>query len=148
MYQTTGAPAAVIGLPVTIPFQYDDGWFFSVGAEYQWNDRWALRGGIAYEKSPITDQVRIPVLPDDDRFWVSVGATYKYSEKISLDFAYSHVFVKDTPINVVAGNPSFIPGVTAAYVGTVDSHIDIVSLALKYRWGDPGLAPKDKRVTN
>ena len=82
--QPNGAPALVGGAVVTIPFQYDDGWFYSLGAEYQWNPQLALRAGIGYEKSPITDQVRIPVLADDDRFWLSIGASYKYSEKISL----------------------------------------------------------------
>ncbi len=118
----------------TIPFQYKDGWLFSLGAEYAWDPMLTLRTGIGYEKSPITDDVRIPLLSDNDRFWASVGATYKVSSKLSFDFAYSHLFVKSTPINVVAGNPSFTG---SPYVGTVDSRIDIVSVALKYRWDDP-----------
>jgi long-chain fatty acid transport protein len=95
-----------------------------------------LRAGVAYEKSPITDNVRIPLLPDNDRYWASVGGTYKWSPKLSFDIAYSHVFVKNTPINITAtsGNPWF-DGV--AYVGSVDSHIDIISVAMKYRWDDP-----------
>jgi len=44
------------------------------------------------------------------------------------------VFVKDTSINVVAGNPSYNG---TAYVGTVDSHVDIVSVGLKYRFDTP-----------
>src|SRR5215813_9217162 len=32
----SGAPAIVGGRPVTIPFQYKDGWFFALGGEYQW----------------------------------------------------------------------------------------------------------------
>ena len=48
-----------------------------------------------------------------------------------------------TPINVVAGNPSF--NGTVSYTGSVDSHIDIVSVALKYRWDEP--APKTKMIT-
>ena len=124
-----GAPA-----PTSIAFQYQDGWLFSLGAEYAWDPKVTLRGGIGYEKSPITDDVRIPLLPDNDRYWVSLGGTYKWSPKLSFDLAYSHLFVKDTPINVVAGNPSFTG---LAYVGTVDSHIDIISVAMKYRWDDP-----------
>ena len=122
----------------TIPFQYKDGWFFSAGAEYMWNEQLTLRGGLGYEKSPITDDVRIPLLPDNDRFWVSVGGTYRLTPKITIDAAYSHLFVKDTPINVVAGNPSFTG---FAYVGTVDSHVDIISLALKYRFDEPAPPP-------
>ena len=147
--QANGAPALVLnglgGGAVTIPFEYKDGWFFSLGAEYQWNDQLALRAGVGYEQSPITDQVRIPVLADDDRTWLSIGATYKLTSALSFDFAYSHLFVKDTPISVVAGNPSFNGAVS--YTGTVDSHIDIVSVALKYRWDEPAPASKTKMFT-
>lgn len=122
----------------TIPFQYKDGWFFSVGAEYMWNAQMKLRGGLGYEKSPITDDVRIPLVPDNDRFWVALGGTYQWSPKLSFDLAYSHLFVKDTPINVTAGNPSFT-GVP--YTGSVDSHIDIISVAMKYRWDEPPAPP-------
>ncbi len=128
---TSNVNTMVLGTPVQIHFNYDDGWFFALGAEYQWTPQLAVRGGIGYEKSPITDAVRIPLLPDNDRIWLSAGATYHLTPALSFDLAYSHLFVKDTPVNVVPGNPSFT-GV--AYVGTVNSHVDIVSLALKYRW--------------
>jgi long-chain fatty acid transport protein len=138
--QASGAPATLGGHPVTLPFQYDDGWFFSLGAEYQWSERLAVRGGVAFERSPITDQVRIPLLPDNDRTWLSVGATYKVSNKISFDLAYSHIFVKSTPIAISAtsGNPWF-DGIT--YNGDVDSHVDIISAALKFRWDEPPAPP-------
>ncbi|HEY0223629.1 MAG TPA: outer membrane protein transport protein [Pseudolabrys sp.] len=89
--QPSGAPATVVGAPVVIPFQYKDGWFFSAGAEYQWNPRMALRAGVAYEISPVTDTVRVPAIPDADRTWLSIGGTYKYSAKTIIDPAYSHV---------------------------------------------------------
>ncbi len=81
--------------------------------------------------------MRIPLLPDNDRFWASVGGTYQWSQKLSFDFAYSHLFVKDTPINITAasGNPSFT-GVP--YVGSVDSHIDIISVAITLSLGQSG----------
>jgi hypothetical protein len=114
-----------------LPFQYKDGWLFSLGAEYMMTEKMKLRGGVGFEKSPITDDVRIPLLPDNDRYWLSVGASYQMTPKLSFDLAYSHLFVKSTPINVVAGNPWWT-GVD--YVGTVDSHVDIISVAMKYRW--------------
>lgn len=137
----TSAVSAGPILSSTIPFEYKDGWFFSVGAEYMMTQALKLRAGVGYEKSPITDDVRIPLLPDNDRFWVAVGGSYQWSPKLSFDLAYSHLFVKDTPINVVAGNPSFT-GV--AYVGTVDSHVDIISVAMHYRWDSPP-APEPKK---
>jgi hypothetical protein len=69
--QASGAPALINGNPVKIPFEYRDGWFFSGGAEYQWSDRLTLRSGVAYEISPVTDQVRIPLVPDNNRVWAS-----------------------------------------------------------------------------
>ena len=99
-----------------------------------------MRAGIGYEKSPVTDQVRMPLLPDNDRLWLSVGGSYQWSPKLSFDLAYSHIFVKSTSINISAasGNPWF-DGVT--YIGDVSSHVDIISVAMKYRWDTPAAAP-------
>jgi long-chain fatty acid transport protein len=139
----SGGPALVGGKPVTIAFNYDDGWFFALGAEYKWTDRLTVRGGVAYEISPITDDVRIPLLPDNDRTWVSVGATWLIAKGVAAHLAYSHAFVRSTSIDVSAasGNPSY-DGVTT-YLGDVSSHFDIISLGLKIRW-DEFLAPQAK----
>ena len=103
----------------------------------------AVRAGIGFEKSPITDAVRTPALPDNDRIWLSFGATYS-TPKLTFDFAYSHLFVKTTPINLGAGNPASYRCVWT-YIGAVNSHVDIVSVALKYRWDDPA-APAPGRA--
>ena len=140
--QPNGAPATVFFAPVVAHFQYQNGWFFSAGAEYQLNPAMALRAGVAYEISPVTDTVRAPSVPDANRTWLSIGGTYKYSAKTTFDVAYSHVFVKSAPINIVdASNPNFSLG-SGPYTGSVDSHLDIITVALKYRWDDPAPAPK------
>jgi long-chain fatty acid transport protein len=134
--QPSGAPAlAPSGAPVTIPFQWNDGWFYSIGLEYLAAPNWTLRGGVGFEKSPITDQVRIPLLPDNDRTWYSVGATNKVTNNLSIDLAYSFVDVKNTPINVVAGNPSFNGIVT--YTGTSRANVSIFSIGVKYKVDEP-----------
>jgi long-chain fatty acid transport protein len=124
--QLSGAPALVGGNAFRVPFEYDDGWFFSAGAEYRWNERLSLRGGIGYEISPITDQVRGPRLPDNDRFWASVGLSWAIAPFMRFDLAYTHLWIKDPTINITAasGNPLFV-GVP--YVGTVEAQTDIVS---------------------
>ena len=140
--QPNGASATAGGTNVTLPFQYQDGWFFSGGAEYQWNDRLAVRSGVGFERSPVTDQVRMPLVPDNDRIWLSAGGTYQYSNKISLDLAYTHVFLKSTSINITAasGNPWYNP-LLGSYVGDVSSHVDIISVGFHYRWDNPAPAP-------
>ncbi|HEY6858763.1 MAG TPA: outer membrane protein transport protein [Pseudolabrys sp.] len=119
----------------TLPFQYQDGWFFSVGAEYQASDRLTLRTGFGYEISPVTDQVRTPLIPDNTRFWASLGASWQMFKGLRADLAYSHVFEPDASVNISAtsGNPWFA-GVT--YIGNAQSHADIVSIGLNWRWDE------------
>ena len=140
--QLNGAPALLGGNVFRIPFEYDDGWFFSAGAEYRWNERLTLRGGIGYEISPITDQVRTPRLPDNDRFWASVGLSWKVAPFMRFDLAYTHLWIKDPSINITAtsGNPSFA-GVP--YVGTVEAQTNILSGSMVVRFDD--LEPSVKK---
>ena len=138
------------GLPVTtLVLNYKDGYFYSLGAEYDWNDRWTFRAGVAFEDSPITDANRTPRIPDNDRIWASVGATYKWSDKLSFDVAYSHIFVDDTTINIGPGRDDLVRtpgapplgGIPLTLVADVrDANVNIISAALKYRWDDPKVA--------
>jgi long-chain fatty acid transport protein len=141
----SGAPATIGATPVTIPFQYRDGWFFALGGEYQWSDRLTVRAGAAYEISPIDDRVRIPLVPDNNRVWASIGASWQVFRGFSFDLAYSHIWVQDPSINItaVSGNPSF-DGVN--YIGTVNAHVDVFSLAMVYRWGAPEPSPVVKPI--
>ena len=141
----SGAPALVGPAAVTIPFQYKDGWFFALGGEYQWSDRLTLRAGAAYEISPIDDRVRIPLIPDNNRVWASIGASWQVFRGFSFDLAYSHIWVQDPSINItaVSGNPSFDG---ANYIGTVNAHVDVLSLAMVFRWGAPEPVPVVKPI--
>ncbi|HEY6023007.1 MAG TPA: outer membrane protein transport protein [Pseudolabrys sp.] len=128
----------------TIPFQFQDGWFFAVGVEYQATDRLTLRTGFAYEISPVTDQVRIPLLPDTTRYWASVGASWQIIKGLKADLAYSHVFEPDASVNISAtsGNPWFATSVTSfnpagvTYIGNAQSHADVLSVGLNWRWDE------------
>ena len=124
------------GGTLRLPFNYQDGHFYSIGGEYKIDPAWTIRAGIGFEKSPISDVERTPRLPDNDRFWLSAGLTYRVTPKLSLDLAYSHLFVKDTSVALGpgTGNPS---SSTISYSGSVDSHVDIVSLGIRYRFDDP-----------
>lgn len=140
-----GAGAALIGgTPVRIPFEYSDGWFFSLGAEYQWTPAFAVRAGIGYEISPIRDTVRTPRLPDNDRLWLSLGATYAVTPNLKFDLAYSHLVVRDTSVAVAPGNPNFALA-AGTYFGNVSAHVDILSVALRYSfYTEP---PRPKLIT-
>ena len=127
------------GIPASLAFEWKDGWLFSGGVEYQYSPALALRGGLGFERSPIDDRVRGTRLPDNDRIWLSAGASYNWSERLSFDLGYSHIFIDDTPINLVPGNPTFNPAL-GTFVGTANGQVDIISVALRYRWLPPPAA--------
>ena len=73
---------------VEIENKWQDTWLFSVGADYRINDAWTVRGGIAYETGAVDDEkYRVAVIPDTDRLWLSLGATYNWSKKLQFDVA-------------------------------------------------------------
>jgi len=81
------------------PENWNDSMRYSLGLDYQYNDKWTFRSGIAFDESPIPDKFRTARLPGEDRTWLSVGASYKYSEQITVDAGYMHVFVRTAEVN-------------------------------------------------
>lgn len=108
---------------------WDDSWRFSLGAIYQYSDALKLRGGLAFDQTPIPDAAhRTPRIPGEDRTWISVGAGYKFSERISGDFAYAHLFVPNGDINAsLADNLA-----AGSLVGSTENSVDIASIQLSY----------------
>jgi len=144
-----GSPVVTGAATITLPFQYSNGYFYSAGFEYAALPNLTLRTGIAFEKSPITDAVRTPRLPDNDRMWYSVGATYQAPFKgLSFDIGYSYIDVKNTPLNLgpTTGNPNSGPG-SLVYVGSVQSNIHIFSVAARYQWDAPERVTRTALIT-
>lgn len=73
------------------PNNWDDTWFFSVGADYKLNGQWTVRGGVAYDQGPVENQYRMAVIPDTDRVWFSGGASYKYTDNLTFDFGATYI---------------------------------------------------------
>jgi len=130
-------PVTSSGIPVSeVPFKYRDGYMASLGVEYAWSPALILRTGFAYEWSPIDLSNREVLLPDSNRVWASVGATYHFSNKLSFDVGYSHGFLAKAKIEVIPGHPQF-PTVGLPFFGNVrQARFDILSAALTYRWDD------------
>lgn len=83
----------------TTPEHWKDIYRVAVGANYQANEKWLLRAGLAFDQSPIPEQYLTARIPDGDRTWISFGAQYKLSSKDKLDVGYAHLFVKNSHIN-------------------------------------------------
>jgi long-chain fatty acid transport protein len=113
----------------SLPGNWHDSWLYSVGVEYDYSQKLTLRTGVAFEKSPIQNaSERLIQVPDSDRWWVSGGLTYKWSEKMSFDLAYTHIFFDDAPF----ARTSLIGATTLT--GSADQSADIVSVSIKNKW--------------
>ena len=122
----------------TLYFDYRNAWYASLGGEYKVNNNWTARAGLGFERSPITDTTRSVRLPDADRTWASIGATYKLDEQISFDVSYAHLFAKNGTINVVPGNPSlaYTTGPTAlTFTADTKGRVDIFAIGLNFKLG-------------
>ena len=69
-----------------------DTYLYAVGGDVRVNSFWTLRGGIAYETSPIQErETRTAIIPDADRWWFAVGSTFNWTKDFQTDVAFAHL---------------------------------------------------------
>ena len=133
---TVGIVSNRLGVPVNnLPLNYKDGYTYSIGAEYDAAPNLTLRTGFAYESSPIDFRNRSVRLPDGDRYIASVGASYRWNERLTLNLAYSHFFLDRSRVLAGIGRNYNVGNI--AFAGVVDSSADIVSVGFRYVFGAP-----------
>ena len=102
---------------------------YGLGLTYTHSDTWTFRGGIAYDESPISDQYRTARIPGEDRKWVALGASYNYSDHITIDAGYTHIFVSDPSINDGTNED---PASSYTLSGDYDASVDILGVQLRW----------------
>ena len=72
--------------------KWRDTYLGSLGMDLRLTDWWTLRGGIAYESSPIANpQTRTAIIPDADRWWFAIGSSFKWSDNFQTDVSFAHL---------------------------------------------------------
>ena len=108
-------------------------WRVSGGANYYLDDKWKLRGGIAWDQSPVQDAQRTPRLPDADRFWLAGGAQYTYDRNWKFDVGVAYEWVQ-------SGSSDQNAGSTAQY-GLIKGNYDVsawlVGAQVSYAFSPP-----------
>ncbi len=75
-----------------VPYRWKDAWNVALGEDYYLNNNWTLRAGVAYDQSPSrSNTYRTNRIPDTDRVWLSLGASYQ-KDNYQIDFGYAHLF--------------------------------------------------------
>ncbi|AKK66342.1 outer membrane protein transport protein [Xanthomonas translucens] len=108
-------------------FAYNDTTFVSVGADYRMSDTLTLRGGLAYDETPTSNEHRDVRVPDASRKWVSLGLSWRPSEQAEYSFGYTHLFTSDPSINSTTATGNTL-------VGSYDVSGNVLAASVNYKF--------------
>ncbi|WP_069383188.1 OmpP1/FadL family transporter [Halomonas caseinilytica] len=112
---------------------WDDTWAFSVGANYQLNREWMLRAGLGVDESPVPDsEHRTPRVPDADRQWATLGATWMPTPDLGVTAGYMRVFGDDGDIDQSGAKPENAS--RGDLSGTYEVDANVFALSVDYRF--------------
>ncbi len=106
---------------------WKDSWKYTIGLNYQLNDKWLLRSGLAYEEGAV-DKKRNPRLPTGDAIWTTAGFEYEFNDRTKIDFTYLHQFFNKTNTNIDNSN-SGIP--VSSLRNNSKISLDLISIGAK-----------------
>ncbi|HHF4025247.1 TPA: OmpP1/FadL family transporter [Haemophilus influenzae] len=109
--------------------QYSNNSRVALGASYNLDEKLTLRAGIAYDQAASRHQ-RSAAIPDTDRTWYSLGATYKFTPNLSVDLGYAYLKGKKVHFKEVQQAAGGHIITTANY--TSQAHANLYGLNLNY----------------
>lgn len=115
---------------------WKDNYRFAVGATYQLQPKLALRTGIAYDTSAVSDKNRTITIPETDRTWLSIGATYDWTQDFTLDAGFTYIIAKDAPIKESRGYSSdeAAQAVGGQFIGETTGNVWLIGVQANYRF--------------
>jgi len=123
VFQNAGIPANVLQL------DYKDTLRYAVGFEWYATKNFTLRLGFAYDETPIRSaDFRTSRIPDNNKYFLSAGLHWSPFRFMDIDAGYGHAFVPDPLVNFTDNQGHNLRG-------KFDGAIDIVSVAVTFRWG-------------
>jgi long-chain fatty acid transport protein len=110
-----------------------DTWRYSAGVTYNPTEQLTLRSGVAFDQSPVPDnEHRTPRIPDNDRYWLAVGTGYRFTDMLSMDLGYAHLFVPNARINKSAATAE--DAGRGTLTGNYSDSVNILSAQLNIRF--------------
>jgi len=114
----------VSGGNIVTPLDLRDAWSFATGVNYKATERLQVRSGFWYEPWAMPESTFSPAFMDLSRYGLSVGAGYGLTENLSVDAAYTAVFMHNRTINNAV-----------APAGTYSDFANLFVLNFTYRFG-------------
>lgn len=109
--------------------QYSNNSRVALGASYNLDEKLTLRAGIAYDQAASRHH-RSAAIPDTDRTWYSLGATYKFTPNLSVDLGYA--YLKGKKVNFKEEEKLANKQLTATANYTSKAHANLYGLNLNY----------------
>ena len=119
------------GITSVNPRFYEDSSIFRFGAQYRYNDKWTLRGGIYFDETPIPEGSFEPITPRNDSIGYTAGATYTYSKNLQMDFSILILTFDDEENSYDYYEEG---GLTIPFSGVYDSAANSIGFGLSYRY--------------
>jgi long-chain fatty acid transport protein len=87
------------------PKQWKDVMNVRIGGQYALTDNWKLRAGLQYDQNPVPDHYFETLVPDADRYGISVGTGYSIGN-LTIDVAYLYLLFETRNVgdNTYYGN--------------------------------------------
>ena len=104
------------------PRRYKDVFVYRLGAQYTISPKITVRGGVAYDRSPVRDGYLSPELPDANKILGSVGLTYNPIEKLGISAYYTYE-------NLMERNGT---NTESNFSGTYKTIVNIVGVGIHY----------------
>lgn len=116
------------GLSIVVPRDYRNGYGLRLGAEWEINPTWTVRGGLFRDHSGLRTRTISPTLPDSNSWIAAIGAGYR----VKQNFAVNGGFYYADRDRVTSTDWRSETNPTGSFPGTYKTHAYIVSLGITY----------------
>ncbi len=121
------SPQAGLQNSTSDEYKWGSAWFASLGTRYQYDENWAFTGGIAFDETPVKTKYRNVRLPDSNRYWASLGTTYKVADWASVSLGYTHIFADDARVDLTSAT-------LGNFAADYEAHVDIIALQANFKF--------------
>ncbi|WP_290919410.1 outer membrane protein transport protein [Halodesulfovibrio sp.] len=110
------------------PKDWNDVWRFSIGAEYDINESWTVRGSYAYDEAPENAKYVDYMIPAADRHLIGAGVGYRIDDW-TIDLAYTYIIAESVNYDNAASLES---GVTPGKSQNGVTHMGAVTVGYSF----------------
>jgi long-chain fatty acid transport protein len=115
--------------PMEVEENFKDSWLLRGGGQYSFCDKFALRLGILYDKTPQPVDTMDPLLPDANRVALTGGFGFKLSRNVILDVGYQYEVFSD---RTAPNRNVYNLGSINLGEGTYDMTANLIGLSLSF----------------